>query len=165
VKDPLTDLHNRRYFNSHFESLFETSVSSGKPLSVLMCDIDHFKSINDNHGHDVGDLVIVECANRIKRSIRNIDLACRFGGEEFVILMPDTDMALAQIVAERIRSEMATHPVICNNGALQVPITISVGVSSLDERYDTTEKLLKRADVGLYSAKRDGRNRVVAEAA
>lgn len=165
VKDPLTDLHNRRYFNGHFESLFETAVASKKPLSILMCDIDHFKSVNDTHGHDIGDAVIVDCAKRIKKSIRNIDLACRFGGEEFIILMPDTDLALAQIVAERIRNDMAAHPVVCNNGALQVPITISVGVSSLDEKYDTPEKLMKRADVALYNAKRDGRNRVVAQAA
>jgi len=165
VKDPLTDLHNRRYFNSHFESLFETAVASKKPLSVLMCDIDHFKAVNDTHGHDIGDAVIIDCAKRIKKSIRNIDLACRFGGEEFVVLMPDTDMSLAQIVAERIRTDMAAHPVICNNGSLQVPFTISVGVASLDEKYDTPEKLMKRADVGLYNAKRDGRNRVVAEAA
>jgi len=165
VKDPLTDLHNRRYFSSHFESLFETANASKKPLSVLMCDIDHFKSVNDTHGHDIGDVVIVDCAKRIKKSIRNIDLACRYGGEEFVILMPDTDMALAQIVAERIRNDVASHPVICNNGALQVPITISVGVSSLDHKNDAPEKLMKRADVALYNAKRDGRNRVVAEAA
>lgn len=164
VKDPLTDLHNRRYFENHFSSLFEKAQSSSKPLSAIMCDIDHFKSVNDTYGHDVGDAVIRECSLRIRKSIRNIDVACRYGGEEFVILMPDTNIELAQIVAERIRSEVSAHPVIAANGAHQVPITVSMGVSCIEDG-DDTAKLLKRADVALYNAKRNGRNRVVAEAA
>lgn len=165
VKDALTDLHNRRYFENHFSNMFDKAKDTSKPLSVLMCDIDHFKLVNDTYGHDVGDAVIRECSARIKKSVRNIDLACRYGGEEFVILMPDTDMALAKIVAERIRTEVSAHPVIAANGAHQVPITVSMGVSCIEASEDTPEKLLKRADIALYQAKRGGRNRVVSEAA
>ncbi|MEM9332087.1 MAG: PleD family two-component system response regulator [Pseudomonadota bacterium] len=165
VKDPLTDLHNRRYFENHFSSLFEKAISASKPLSAIMCDIDHFKAVNDTYGHDVGDSVIRECSLRIRKSIRNIDLACRYGGEEFVIVMPDTNIELAKVVAERIRLEVCAHPVIAANGSHQVPVTVSMGVACIEETYDTPEKLLKRADVALYNAKRDGRNRVVAEAA
>ena len=165
VKDALSGLHNRRYLESHLSNLFDKAAAGNKPLSAIMCDIDHFKAVNDTHGHDVGDCVIRECAARIAKSVRNIDLACRYGGEEFVVLMPGTDMALASIVAERIRSEIASHPVIVNNGAEQISVTISMGVASIEGEDDTPAKLLKRADVALYAAKREGRNRVVTEAA
>ena len=165
VKDPLTDLHNRRYFESHFEALFEKALNTSKPLSAIMCDIDHFKAVNDTYGHDVGDAVIKECSLRIRKSIRNIDIACRYGGEEFVIIMPDTNIELAKNVAERIRQEVSAHPIIASNGSHQVPITVSMGVACIEPPEDTPEKLLKRSDVALYHAKRTGRNRVVAEAA
>ncbi|MEM9279673.1 MAG: PleD family two-component system response regulator [Pseudomonadota bacterium] len=165
VKDPLTDLHNRRYFENHFSGLFEKATASSKPLSAIMCDIDHFKSVNDTYGHDVGDAVIRECSLRIRKSIRNIDVACRYGGEEFVIVMPDTNIDLAKVVAERIRLEVCSHPVIAANGSHQVPVTVSIGVACIEQPDDSPEKLLKRADVALYNAKRNGRNQVVAEAA
>ncbi len=165
VKDALTDLHNRRYFDSHFATMFDKAQNAGKPLSAIMCDIDHFKAVNDTHGHDVGDAVIKEVAARIRKSVRNIDVACRYGGEEFSIIMPDTDIDLAGIVAERIRREVEAHPVIAAGGSKQVQVTISMGVSCIETGEDTPEKLLKRADVALYNAKREGRNRVVTEAA
>ncbi|MGI9353464.1 MAG: PleD family two-component system response regulator [Rhizobiaceae bacterium] len=165
VKDPLTDLHNRRYFQTHFANLFDKATVSSKPLSAIMCDIDHFKGVNDQFGHDVGDAVIKECSLRIRKSIRNIDLACRYGGEEFVVVMPDTNIDLAKVVAERIRLEVCAHPIIASNGSHQVSITVSMGVACIESSDDTPEKLLKRADVALYNAKRAGRNRVVAEAA
>ena len=165
VKDPLTDLHNRRYFDIHFRSLFEKASASGKPLTAIMCDIDHFKVVNDTHGHDVGDAVILEVANRVRKSVRNIDLACRYGGEEYVIIMPDTDREYAGVVAERIRREIAEHPVIASNGAKQVYVTISMGIACLEPSDDSPEMLMKRADIALYEAKRAGRNRVVTEAA
>ncbi|MCB1386672.1 MAG: PleD family two-component system response regulator [Nitratireductor sp.] len=165
VTDALTGLNNRRYLDSHMPGMFEQARGKGRPLSMLICDIDHFKQVNDSHGHDVGDEVIAEFARRIRKNIRNIDLACRFGGEEFVVAMPDTDMKLARVVAERIRNEVAMHPFVVDHGGKQLAITVSVGIATLETDEDTPEKLLKRADIGLYQAKRAGRNRVIAEAA
>ncbi len=165
VTDGLTGLNNRRYLDSHLPELFAKAKSTQKALSLVICDIDHFKAVNDTHGHDVGDQVIREFARRIRKNIRNIDLACRFGGEEFVIAMPGTDMALARVVAERIRNEVAIHPFIVDEGAGQLPITVSLGVSCMEGEDDTPEKLLKRADVALYQAKRSGRNKVMFELA
>ena len=165
VLDPLTALHNRRYMSSHLKTLFEESAHRGKPLSVLVLDIDHFKAINDTHGHDAGDAVLREFGVRLKRNIRGIDLACRLGGEEFVVVMPDTDLDKAYLVGERLRQCIATAPFFAGerHGALEV--TASVGVASLEFPDDTPELILRRADQALYCAKRDGRNRVVADAA
>lgn len=165
VTDSLTGLHNRRYLDSHLEGLFDKAVGREKPLSLIICDLDRFKTINDQYGHDVGDEVIREFATRVRKNVRNLDLACRFGGEEFVIVMPDTDIALARIVAERIRLEIASHPFVVKDGAAQLPITVSLGVSTLDGFEDSPEKMMKRADIALYNAKRAGRNQVITEAA
>ncbi len=164
VTDGLTGLNNRRYFDTHLQGMFEKAIGRKKPISIIMCDIDHFKAVNDAHGHDVGDEVIREFARRIRKNVRNMDLACRYGGEEFVVVMPDTDVALARIVAERIRSEVAAHPFIIS-GKATLPVTVSLGVSCIDSEHDSPEKLLKRADVALYQAKRSGRNMVYTEAA
>ena len=165
VKDPLTELHNRRYFEMHFSTLFDKSIMSKKPMTAIMCDIDKFKAINDTHGHDVGDAVIIEVANRIRKSVRNIDIASRYGGEEFMIIMPDTDIEYANVVAERIRREVAEHPVITEGGKKQVYTTISMGLSSLKFEGDSPRQLLKRADQALYAAKSAGRNKVMTIAA
>ncbi len=110
ITDGLTGLYNRRYMESHLGSLVEQAAARGKPLTALVIDIDYFKSVNDTYGHDAGDDVLREFATRIKKSIRGIDLACRLGGEEFVIVMPETDMAVATIVAERLRRRIASEP-------------------------------------------------------
>ncbi len=165
VRDGLTGLHNRRYLDSHLEEMVKSNRALGKPLSFIICDIDHFKQVNDQHGHDVGDEVIREFSHRIRQNIRNIDLACRYGGEEFVVAMPDTDMELAQIVAERLRKEVAAHPFVVANGARQLNITVSVGVSTIQDENDTALKLIKRADLALYAAKTNGRNQVVTQQA
>jgi len=165
VTDGLTGLHNRRYMDNHFQTLFEKAKANSQPLSAIICDIDHFKLVNDEHGHDVGDEVIREFAERLKKRVRGIDLACRYGGEEFVVIMPDTDIALAEIVAERIRSGVMDHPFIVDKGAKQLSITVSVGVSTLEAGDNSQDRVLKRADIGLYAAKKAGRNQVVAEAA
>ena len=165
VTDGLTGLHNRRYLDSHLATLFDKAKAKQSHLSTIMCDIDHFKLVNDTHGHDVGDEVIREFAERLKKCVRGVDLASRYGGEEFVVVMPDTDVALAAIVAERIRASIADHPFIVEKGANQLAITVSVGVSSIEEDDDDPLKLLKRADIGLYTAKKNGRNQVIAEAA
>ncbi len=130
-----------------------------------MLDIDYFKSINDTHGHDAGDDVLREFAIRVRKSIRGIDLACRYGGEEFVIIMPETDMAVATIVAERLRRRIASEAFPISQGAGAIEVTISIGIATLDTADDNAATILKRADQALYRAKRDGRNRVVADAA
>ncbi|MFZ0528013.1 MAG: PleD family two-component system response regulator [Xanthobacteraceae bacterium] len=165
ITDALTGLFNRRYMESHLGTLIEQAAARGKPLSALVLDIDYFKSINDGHGHDAGDDVLRDFALRIKRSIRGIDLACRYGGEEFVIVMPETDMAVAAMVAERLRRRIAAEAFAIAQGSRQIPVTISIGIAGLRGKDDTAPALLKRADQALYRAKRDGRNRVVPDAA
>ncbi|HWV53327.1 PleD family two-component system response regulator [Pseudorhodoplanes sp.] len=165
ITDALTGLHNRRYMESHLNKLVEQAGSRGKQLAVLVLDIDFFKSINDTYGHDCGDDVLREFAIRVRKSIRGIDLACRIGGEEFVVVMPETDMAVASTVAERLRRKIASEPFPIEQGRRSIDVTISIGIASLESAQDTAAQLLKRADQALYRAKRDGRNRVVADAA
>jgi two-component system cell cycle response regulator len=165
ITDALTSLHNRRYIETHLATRVEQAHARGKPLSVLVLDIDFFKAVNDTHGHDAGDHVLRAFALRLKKSIRGIDLACRFGGEEFVVVMPDTDMAVAAMVAERLRRRIAAEPFPIGKGERKVEVTISVGLAALAGTEDTAAAVLKRADQALYRAKRDGRNRVVADAA
>jgi len=150
---------------SHLTTLVEQAAARGKPLTALVLDIDYFKAINDSHGHDAGDDVLREFAVRVRKSIRGIDLACRYGGEEFVIIMPETDMAVAAIVAERLRRRIASQPFPISQGAGSLEVTISIGLATLDATDDSAGSILKRADQALYRAKRDGRNRVVADAA
>ncbi|MEJ6784674.1 PleD family two-component system response regulator [Aminobacter sp. Piv2-1] len=165
VTDGLTGLHNRRYLDGHLPKLFERAIARRRPLSVMITDLDRFKQVNDTYGHDGGDEVLREFARRMRKSVRGIDLACRFGGEEFVIVMPDTDGALAEVVAERIRKEVAQTPFAVSGAAKPIPVTVSVGVSSLRQEGDSVAGLMKRADLALYDAKTAGRNRVVASAA
>jgi len=164
ITDALTGLYNRRYMESHLSALVEQAASRGKPLTALVLDIDYFKSINDTHGHDAGDDVLREFAVRIRKSIRGIDLACRFGGEEFVVVMPETDLAVATMVAERLRRRIASEPFPIQQGARSIEVTISIGIAALGSA-DNAATVLKRADQALYRAKRDGRNRVVPDAA
>jgi two-component system, cell cycle response regulator len=164
ITDALTGLYNRRYMETHVGTLVEQAATRGKPLTVLVLDIDYFKSINDGHGHDAGDDVLREFALRIRKSIRGIDLACRYGGEEFVVVMPETDLAVATMVAERLRRRIASEPFLIQKGARSVEVTISIGIAALGSG-DNAASVLKRADQALYRAKRDGRNRVVPDAA
>ncbi len=165
VTDSLTGLHNRRYLDSHMSVMFEEAQQRAKPLSLVICDIDHFKLVNDRHGHDAGDEVLLEFANRVRKNVRNIDLACRYGGEEFVVVMPDTDLQMARTAAERIREEVATHPFVIKGGVAQLPVTVSIGLATMQAGDSSALKILKRADVALYNAKRAGRNQVMTEAA
>lgn len=165
ITDALTSLYNRRYMETHLSALVEQAAQRGKPIAVLILDIDFFKAINDGHGHDAGDDVLREFSMRIRKSIRNIDLACRYGGEEFVIVMPETDIAVASMVAERIRRRIATEPFPIQQGSKNLEVTISIGIAALNGAEDNAAAMLKRADTALYRAKRDGRNRVVQDAA
>jgi two-component system cell cycle response regulator len=164
ITDALTGLHNRRYMETHLATLAEQASSRGKPLALMILDIDFFKSINDTYGHDAGDDVLREFAVRIRKSIRGIDLACRYGGEEFVIVMPETDLTVAGMVAERLRRSIAGETFAVNKGTKRIDVTISIGLATLDHKGEPVADVLKRADMALYQAKHDGRNRVVSTA-
>ena len=165
VTDGLTGLHNRRYLDSHLTTLFERAMSRRRPLAMMITDIDRFKSVNDTWGHDAGDDVLREFASRLRKNVRGIDLACRLGGEEFVVVMPDTEAHIAEKVAERIRSQIEQTPFPIGTEGRSIDVTVSVGVSSMALGNDSVEAMLKRADLALYEAKNSGRNRVVAAAA
>jgi two-component system, cell cycle response regulator len=164
ITDSLTGLNNRRFMEQHLSALLAKAVEAGRPLSLLVADIDFFKKVNDGYGHDAGDAVLREFALRLKRYIRGIDLACRLGGEEFVVIMPETDLRRAFQVAERLRVRVAADPFEISRGQF-IDVTASVGIAAIQGRSDTIEDLFKRADNALYAAKRQGRNRVLAAAA
>lgn len=164
VTDALTGLYNRRYFERHLHLMLGKAQEQGRDLALMILDIDHFKAVNDTYGHDIGDAVLREFSARLKRNIRGVDLACRFGGEEFVVLMPDTDIGQADIVAERVRQSIADKGFEVGTPRPLV-VTVSVGVSLNEGQADTPESMVKRADVALYRAKRQGRNRVIFDAA
>jgi len=165
ITDQLTGLHNRRYLTRHLETLLKNNAENGKRLAILILDVDFFKSINDTYGHDIGDEVLREFARRISENIRGIDLACRYGGEEFVVVMPETDANLAWTVAERLRKSVEVTPFHISAPAGEINVTVSIGIAASDDPTMTAEALLRQADQALYAAKRDGRNRVVAHAA
>jgi len=165
ITDQLTGLHNRRYMARHLDNLISQAQRNAKPIAFLIMDIDFFKSVNDSYGHDIGDEVLQEFARRISANVRGCDLACRYGGEEFVVVMPDTDVPFAYSVAERLRQSVEFTPVPISRLPGKLNITISIGIAGSDGKADSADALLHRADQALYSAKRTGRNRVVADAA
>lgn len=156
--DTLTGVYNRRYMNAHLDRKIIEIAETVKPVSLLMFDIDHFKPINDTHGHNAGDEVLKELARRVSRGVRDIDLVSRYGGEEFVIIMPDADIEVALSVAERVRALVADAPFEIAGGDKSLTVTISVGVATTRDPTETTESLVGRADEALYSAKARGRN-------
>ncbi|WP_136620904.1 MULTISPECIES: PleD family two-component system response regulator [Mesorhizobium] len=161
VTDGLTGLHNRRYLDSHLQTLFDRAVARRRPLSVMITDVDLLKLVNDTYGHDAGSDVLRECARRLHKNVRGIDLACLYGGDEFVVVMPDTNCAVAEKVAERIRVEIAQMPFSVGYDGKAIEVTVSIGVSSIFVGADTVAGLIKRADIALYEAKTGGRNRVI----
>ena len=132
--------------------------------ALMLLDLDKFKPLNDTHGHDAGDMVLREFSARFRRNTRGIDLTCRLGGEEFLVIMPDTDLQRAYQVGERLRACVAAEPFTIGGGG-KIKVTASVGLATLDQPNDTPDTLFKRADNALYAAKRRGRNRVVMDAA
>ncbi|MDB5525598.1 MAG: PleD family two-component system response regulator [Rhizobium sp.] len=165
VTDSLTGLNNRRYLDKHLKMLFDRAVARGRPLSICITDIDRFKFVNDTHGHDAGDEVLREFANRVRSTVRGADLACRYGGEEFVVVMPDTTPETAAAVAERLRAVVEMNPFRLPQAGRTINITASLGISSTVWGAESPEQLMKQADRALYDAKHGGRNRVAAAAA
>lgn len=165
VTDQLTGLHNRRYMSGQLGALVARAARGGEPTAALMVDIDHFKRINDTFGHDVGDEVLQEFAVRLATNVRAVDLACRYGGEEFVVIMPETGLERAQRIAERLRLHVGGSPFRISKASEPLLVTISVGVAVTAGEGDTPDALLKRADAAVYDAKASGRNRVVTQAA
>lgn len=155
--DTLTRLPNRRHGEELLQSLVSASRRHHQPLSVLMVDVDRFKAINDRYGHLVGDGVLVEVATRLQDCLRLEDDVARWGGEEFLVLLPATDARGAATTAERLRCHVSTSPIPLDGG-VTVPVTISIGCASGGSEH--AEQLLRRADRALYAAKGDGRNRV-----
>ena len=154
--DPLTGLLNRRGLEGQFAFAIALARRSGRPLSLLAVDVDHFKRVNDTHGHGVGDQVLQSLAQTLQQRLRSSDVAARIGGEEFVALLPDTSLEEARAAADALRLAVAAqlHPQVG-------PITISLGVSALRaDDADNARTLLERADAALYQAKKEGRNRV-----
>src|SRR5215469_2261022 len=165
ITDQLTGLHNRRYMSRHLDNLVASAKKSQRPIAFVIMDIDYFKAVNDTHGHDIGDEVLKEFASRIAANVRGIDLACRYGGEEFVVVMPDTDVSFACQVSERLRHSIETTPFRISRAPNALNLTISIGIAGLEGPDDTADALLHRADQALYRAKKTGRNKVVADAA
>ncbi|WP_286233396.1 sensor domain-containing diguanylate cyclase [Thalassotalea sediminis] len=158
--DPMTGLFNRRYFETAAQQLVHDAKQQQSPISIMVIDIDHFKAFNDNYGHLLGDEIIVNFASLIKQHQRNVDIACRYGGEEFLLLLPGCDANNAWKVAERIR-QAASEEVIINDQNNAISFTVSVGVHQLDLSADTIRKAIDAADKALYQAKSSGRNKVM----
>ncbi len=155
--DPLMGIFNRMYFNKRIGYEFQRAERYRNPLALLMLDLDHFKRVNDNYGHPIGDQVLKKIADLLMENVRQVDIVARYGGEEIVIALPETDSKQALVVAERIRSEVEKTKV--EHDGTSVKVTVSIGLSVVpDDAIETVEDLLKASDDALYDAKKAGRN-------
>lgn len=162
--DPLTGLFNRHYVICHLSTLMQRAIQTRRPLSVALIDVDHFKSVNDTWGHSAGDTVLRHVGERLALNVRGVDLAGRYGGEEFIVVMPDTDIAAAKSISERLCQVIADYKFPCRSAedVLPISLTVSIGLATLCEDDDSAgRQIIDRADQALYAAKRAGRNRVV----
>ena len=162
LTDPLTGLHNRRYLSAHLDAILARVGEGAKAAAMLLFDLDHFKSVNDTYGHQVGDEVLVEVAKRALHNVRNFDLVARYGGEEFAIIMPETNLSRAIAVAERLRLAICSTPIKISSPEGEITKSISIGVATTEDSSLQQAALIKRADDALYAAKKRGRNRVIA---
>jgi diguanylate cyclase (GGDEF)-like protein/PAS domain S-box-containing protein len=156
--DPLTGAYNRRQGDAFLAAEFARRARDGRPFAVLILDIDHFKAVNDRYGHPAGDAVLQALVQASRNVLRTIDIVVRWGGEEFLMVLPDTDAAAAMLAAERVRATLATTEVAAS-GAATIRFTVSIGVAMTAD--DGPAEMLRRADIALYAAKTDGRNQVV----
>lgn len=160
VTDSLTGLYNRRYLETHFEEVSRDLHGGGKPISILIMDVDHFKKVNDDYGHAAGDMVLEGLAQRVMGSIRGFDTAIRLGGEEFVVLMPNVEGRSALVAANRLREMIETEPFQIAEDGQTLPVTVSIGIATGVAGEIALNDLLEHADQALYAAKNGGRNRV-----
>ena len=165
ITDGLTGLHNRRYLDVHFGALFEDASRRNQSIATLLLDIDRFKSVNDTYGHDAGDEVLREFARRVGELTRGADLVARYGGEEIVVVAPDATLEEARFVAERIRDRIGSIPFRLGRAGAFLTVTVSIGVAARETGDRNASEILKRADLALYRAKSEGRNRVISAAA
>ncbi|HLF58463.1 MAG TPA: PleD family two-component system response regulator [Alphaproteobacteria bacterium] len=163
LTDSLTSLYNHRYVNVHLDTMLQRLAEGGKPVGVLMVDIDNFKAINDEYGHGAGDEVLRLMADRLMNSVRSFDTVARLGGEEFLVVLADANAEIVSGVAERLRGATAEMPFPIMSAGRAIRVTVSVGAAIAIEAGETAAALLKRADEALYQAKRQGKDRVVAD--
>ena len=164
ITDPLTGLYNRRYFIEQIELEFKRSKRYNRDLSLLMLDIDHFKAVNDNYGHQVGDIVLRKVSSIIINQLRDSDLAFRYGGEEFMVILPETKPDDAMNVAKRMKQEIMDTEHSYRN--LNFKVTASIGIVSIKDmlgRFETVDDIIKKVDDNLYKAKNSGRNTIIYE--
>jgi diguanylate cyclase (GGDEF)-like protein len=159
VTDDLTQLYNSRYMNHVLRREVKRASRSNRPLSLLFLDLDGFKSVNDSHGHLAGSRALVEAAAVIRGSARETDVAARFGGDEFALILPETGTEGASSVAERLRDRIAAHPFLAGDG-LSIRLTASVGVATLPDVANSAEELVRAADMAMYHVKESGKNGV-----
>jgi diguanylate cyclase (GGDEF)-like protein len=161
--DDLTQLYNRRYFFERFNQEVERAIRYQRPLSCIILDIDFFKQVNDSYGHLAGDQVLIDIAKILKNNCRQSDLAGRYGGEELIILLPETEASGAMIIAERIREMIEEHQTLDGKGVF-IAVTVSMGIASLTgpelRNLDKSERIVQYADDALLLAKKKGRNRI-----
>lgn len=167
VTDALTGIHNRKFFDLELNALFDRCALEHLPMAVCFADGDRFKSVNDVHGHKAGDRVLVELARRLRESLGDAGTVCRYGGEEFVILLPETDLARAKEIAEQLRAAVHSSPIDLDGtgasvSALEVTVSIGVAATRPSQESTTAELLVQQADQSVYRAKKTGRNKVVA---
>ncbi len=159
--DSLTELLNRRGVMERMEIETHRFERNKKFFSIVLCDIDFFKKVNDTYGHEAGDLVLVEVGKIIKDNCRKQDVASRWGGEEFLVLLPETDLEGAKLVAEKIRNEIESHEFVYQER--KIPVTMSFGLSLFTEKYENIDDCIRLADDCLYQAKKTGRNKIVVD--
>jgi two-component system cell cycle response regulator len=161
VIDHLTNIFNRRYFDTRLEEETARMSRKGFPFSVALIDIDHFKKVNDTFGHQIGDLVLREFANYLKNNLRRVDVVCRIGGEEFAVIMPETDITAGLSIMERILEKLIQHPFTIQQIS-DIQLRFSCGIVSNSKSFLDTGQILDAADEALYEAKRNGRSQVMA---
>lgn len=158
--DALTGLGNRRRFEEEMKRVDEEVINGTQDVALLFLDIDHFKSINDTYGHDAGDAILIELGNRLTKTARTDDMVCRNGGEEFSVLLADCTLSQGFVIGKRYLRQIAETPFLLPDGSF-IDVTVSIGIASTSEsKIATSSQLIKKADVGLYVAKRSGRNRL-----
>lgn len=160
ITDKLTGLYNRTYFEHYLANTLSSLAQKGEShkISVIMADIDHFKAVNDTHGHQAGDFILGIVAKIFKENFRKTDILCRYGGEEFLAILPSTDLIGASMAAEKLREAVAAYQYVFNNTT--IPVSISLGLAEVDIAMESGETAIARADAALYHAKKNGRNRV-----